>query len=109
MRGEREIVLSRTTPKNNLAFNTAELRHHETMKLIRSTLVATLATCLLALTSSAAPLRVLFLGYNAGHRPTNRFALLQPALSSRGIEMTYTDKLDDLNPTNLGGYDALVI
>src|ERR1043166_7507825 len=62
-----------------------------------------------AFTSSAASLRVLFLGDNAGHRPTNRFALMQPALASRGIEMTYTDKLDSLNSTNLARYDALVI
>src|SRR5689334_3454628 len=79
------------------------------MKLLRSMLPATLLFSLLAFTASAAPLRVLFLGDNAGHRPTNRFALMQPVLASRGIEMTYTDKLDALNSTNLAGYDALVI
>lgn len=79
------------------------------MRLIRSTLAATLVVGLFAFTSSAAPLRVLFLGDNAGHRPTNRFAHMQPALASRGIEMTYTDKLDSLNSTNLARYDALVI
>ena len=62
-----------------------------------------------AFTSSAAPSRVLFLGDNAGHRPANRFALMQPALAARGIEMTCTDKLDSLKSTNLGRYDALVI
>jgi len=51
----------------------------------------------------------MFLGDNAGHRPTNRFALMQPVLAPRGIEMTYTDSLDDLNPAKLGGYDVLVI
>jgi type 1 glutamine amidotransferase len=79
------------------------------MRLIRSTLAATLAVGLFAFTSSAAPLGVLFLGDNAGHRPTNRFALMQAALASRGIEMTYTDKLDSLNSANLARYDALVI
>src|ERR1041385_3563534 len=79
------------------------------MKLLRSTLAMILASILFACTSSAAPLRVLFLGDNAGHRPTNRFALMQPALASRGIEMSYTDKLDSLNSTNLARYDALVI
>src|SRR3979409_279983 len=82
---------------------------NDIMRLIRSTLAATLAVGLFAFTSSAAPLRVLFLGDNAGHRPTNRFALMQPALASRGIEMTYTDKLDSLNATNLARYDALLI
>jgi putative membrane-bound dehydrogenase-like protein len=58
---------------------------------------------------SAAPLRILFLGDNGHHRPADRFAQMQPALSSRGIELTYTDKLDDLNPAKLARYDALLI
>lgn len=79
------------------------------MRFIPSALAATIVAGFFAVTSSAAPLRALFLGDNAGHRPTNRFALMQPALASRGIEMTYTDKLSDLNPDTLGRYDALVI
>jgi type 1 glutamine amidotransferase len=79
------------------------------MKSIRLTLTAAMAAGFFASISSAAPLRVLFLGDNAGHRPTNRFELMQPALASRGIEMTYTDDLDSLNSSNLGRYDALVI
>jgi len=79
------------------------------MKSTRFAWGATVALYLFAFTSSAAPLQVLFLGDNAGHRPTNRFALMQPALAPRGIEMTYTDSLDDLNPAKLGRYDALVI
>src|SRR3954465_3867546 len=75
------------------------------MKLIHFVLGAAVFAC----ASWAAPLNVLFLGDNAGHRPTNRFALMQPALASRGIEMTYTDKMDSLNSTNLASYDALVI
>ena len=79
------------------------------MRFIPSALTTAIVVGFFAVTSSAAPLRVLFLGDNAGHRPTNRFALMQPALASRGIELTYTDKLDDLNPATLGRYDALVI
>ena len=75
------------------------------MKLI----YCVLGAVLFAFTSWAAPLNVLFLGDNAGHKPTNRFALMQPALASRGIVMTYTESLDDLNSTNLARYDALVI
>lgn len=67
------------------------------MKFIRCSLSAGLAVCLLAATASAAPLRVLFLGDNAGHKPTKRFALLQPALAPKGIKLTYTESLDDLN------------
>jgi len=79
------------------------------MKFIRSVLATALVVGLFTVTSSAAPLRVLFLGDNAGHKPTNRFALMQPALASRGIELTYTDKLSDLNPDTLGRFDALLI
>ncbi|MFM8274484.1 MAG: ThuA domain-containing protein, partial [Gemmata sp.] len=56
-----------------------------------------------------AKLKVLFLGDAAGHRPAERFKQLQPALEKRGISLTYTDKLDDLNAKTLGGYDALMI
>jgi putative membrane-bound dehydrogenase-like protein len=54
-------------------------------------------------------LKVLFLGDNAGHKPADRFKQLQPVFAKRGIDMTYTDKLDDLNAKTLAGYDALVI
>ncbi|MBY0460201.1 MAG: ThuA domain-containing protein, partial [Gemmataceae bacterium] len=54
-------------------------------------------------------LKVLFLGDNAGHKPAERFKQLQPVLAKRNIELTYTDKLDDLNAKNLAAYDALMI
>ena len=43
------------------------------------------------------PLKVLFLGDNGHHRPAERFRQLEPVLAKRGIELTYTDKADDLN------------
>lgn len=55
------------------------------------------------------PLKILFLGDNAGHQPPARFRQLQPVLSGRGIELTYTDKLEALSPKVLGGYDGLFI
>ena len=54
-------------------------------------------------------LKVLFLGDNDHHKPADRFKQLQPVLAARGIELIYTDKLDDLNPATLAGYDALAI
>jgi len=54
-------------------------------------------------------LRVLFLGDNGHHRPADRFKQMQPVLAPRGIELTYTDALDDLNPTKLAGYDCLLV
>ena len=59
--------------------------------------------------AAAAPLRALFLGDNGPHQPAERFKQLQPALAPRGIELTYTDKLDDLNPATLARYDCLLV
>ncbi|QJW94325.1 PVC-type heme-binding CxxCH protein [Frigoriglobus tundricola] len=56
-----------------------------------------------------AKLKVLFLGDGGHHQPAARFKQLQPVFATRGIELTYTDKLDDLNAKTLGGYDALMI
>src|SRR5207248_2430704 len=54
-------------------------------------------------------LKVLFLGDSGHHKPADRFRQLQPAFAARGIELTYTDKLDDLNAKTLAGYDALLV
>ena len=76
----------------------------------------TLFPFLLLLTAASAAraddpprLKLLFLGDNAGHKPAERFKILQPVFAARGIDLTYTDKLDDLNPTTLGRYDGLVV
>jgi len=58
---------------------------------------------------AANDLRVLFLGDNGHHRPRERFAELEPVLRTRGIELTYTDKIADLNPGTLSKYDALLL
>src|SRR5207245_9595415 len=57
----------------------------------------------------ASPLRVLFLGDAGHHRPADRFKQLAPALSRHGIELDYTESLDDLSPEKLAGYDSLLI
>src|SRR5580765_7980149 len=56
-----------------------------------------------------APLKVLFLGDNGHHRPHDRFVQLQPVLTKRGIELTYTDRVADLNAKTLAAYDVLAI
>src|SRR5438876_3986050 len=58
---------------------------------------------------AAATLRVLFLGDEGHHRPADRFKQLQPVLAKKGIELIYTDKLEDLTAEKLAGYDALAI
>src|SRR2546430_1413989 len=55
------------------------------------------------------PIKLLFLGDNGHHRPAERFRQLQPVLAARGIDMTYTDKVEALNPKTLSSYDGLVI
>lgn len=77
------------------------------MRLILSLMAFAFATP--AFGAEPAKLKVLFLGDTAGHRPNDRFKQLQPVFAKRGIELTYTDKLDDLNGKTLGGYDALMI
>jgi putative membrane-bound dehydrogenase-like protein len=57
----------------------------------------------------AARLRVLFLGDNGHHRPTQRAQQLLPALARNGIDLFYTDNRDDLNDAELDRYHALVL
>jgi putative membrane-bound dehydrogenase-like protein len=62
-----------------------------------------------ALAEAPKPLKILFLGDNGHHRPADRFRQLQPVMAARGIDITYTDKADALNPKTLAGYDGLII
>ncbi len=57
----------------------------------------------------AKSLKILFLGDNGHHRPAERFREFNPRMAKRGIELTYTDKLDDLNDANLKQYDGLIV
>lgn len=52
---------------------------------------------------------ILFLGDNGHHQPRERVPQLMAALGNRGINITYTDRLSDLNPDNLNQYDGLLI
>lgn len=85
------------------------------MKRILSPLTPALALGLWFFAATAAPaqdshVKVLFLGDAASHhKPADRFAQLQPVLAARGIDLVYTDKLDDLNPAKLAQFDVLAI
>lgn len=61
------------------------------------------------LAAEPARLKVLFLGDNGHHEPHKRFDQLQPVLARRGIDLTYTDRVGDLNATTLAGYDVLAV
>src|SRR5436309_3195607 len=64
---------------------------------------------LAAVTAEPKPIKILFLGDNGHHRPAERFRQLLPVLAKRGIDLTYTDKMDALNPKLLAGYDGLIV
>ncbi|QJW89533.1 dehydrogenase [Spirosoma taeanense] len=52
---------------------------------------------------------ILFLGDNGHHKPSERVPQLMAALGNKGINITYTDRLEDLNLDNLNKYDGLLI
>jgi putative membrane-bound dehydrogenase-like protein len=66
-----------------------------------------LATPVLA--ADAPRLKLLFLGDKGHHQPEARFKQIMPVLRERGIDLTYTEKMSDLNEKTLGEYAGLVI
>lgn len=54
-------------------------------------------------------LEVLFLGDNSHHKPIERLPSLMEALGPKGVNFTYTDDVNDLNPITLQKYDALML
>lgn len=76
---------------------------------MRLALLALLLTASPAFAAEPPKLKLLFLGDNAGHSPATRFKIIQPVFAQRNIELTYTDKLDDLNAKKLAEYDGLMI
>lgn len=54
-------------------------------------------------------IEILFLGDNGHHKPIERVPEIMAALGDKGINFTYTDKLEDLNAENLNKYDGLLI
>ncbi|MEX1010669.1 MAG: PVC-type heme-binding CxxCH protein [Balneolaceae bacterium] len=53
-------------------------------------------------------LHALFLGDNGQHQPEARVQQLIPYLSERGIQIHYTDRMEELNPENLNRYSLLI-
>ncbi|MEK6258143.1 MAG: PVC-type heme-binding CxxCH protein [Planctomycetota bacterium] len=58
---------------------------------------------------SGQPLKLLYLGDNGHHQPAVRFKQLQPVMKKRGVSLTYSDVVADLNAKTLGEYDGLVV
>ena len=68
-----------------------------------------LFSALYASAQKARRLEILFLGDNGHHRPIERVPAIMAALGDKGVNFTYTDKLEDINLANLNKYDALMI
>ena len=80
--------------------------------MMRTMPLACLLTVSLGLPAPAEapkPLKILFLGDNGHHQPALRYRQLAPVLAGRGIDLTYSDKVEVLNPKTLAGYDGLLI
>ena len=76
------------------------------MKCLLYLVVAALAARPLA-AEEPRPIKILFLGDNGHHQPAARFRQVQPVLLGCGIDLTYTDRAEALNPKTLTGYDGL--
>lgn len=61
------------------------------------------------LASSAATLKVLWIGDGGHHKPAERLRQFAPVMLSRGIELVYTEDLETLTLANLKRYDALLV
>ncbi|HET6883828.1 MAG TPA: PVC-type heme-binding CxxCH protein [Pirellulales bacterium] len=59
--------------------------------------------------AESARIKVLFLGDQGHHRPADRFRQSQPVLARHGIDVTYTERMADLNAATLGKFDVLLV
>lgn len=76
---------------------------------MRSLLSTMLVLSWLTVGQCAEPIKVLFLGDQGHHRPSVMFRQLEPVLKERGIALTYTEDMADLNAKKLGEFEALAI
>ena len=81
---------------------------------MKNKLLKTLLLCLSSFSatlSSAEEKRIsaLFLGDRGHHQPFERASQLIPVLEPRGIDIEYTERVEDLNPDRLSSFDCLII
>ena len=75
--------------------------------LLRS--LALLFVLTAANTATAVDLKLLFMGDNGHHRPSERFHELAPVMEARGIALKYTDRMENLTAETLADFDGLVL
>jgi putative membrane-bound dehydrogenase-like protein len=71
--------------------------------------LALAASSTIAADAPSKPITVLFLGDEGHHRPSDRAPQIIPVMATRGIDITYTSAMSDLNPETLAKYDVLMI
>src|SRR2546422_6619008 len=81
----------------------------EVRRLLRTASLVALFACGGAAQAQAPAIRALFLGDDGHHAPRERFLQIKPVLEARGILLTYTDRVADLSPATLAGYDCLIV
>lgn len=84
------------------------MRNSRVVYLFASLLLA-VASVLPVRADDTPTLKLLFLGDQGPHQPALRFAELQPAMASRGIDLVYTETVSSLDLENLKRYDALML
>src|SRR6187402_2141880 len=77
--------------------------------MITARLLITASLLSAATAAKAQRLEVLFLGDKGHHVPAERFPELMQGIGARGVNLTYTDKMADINAANLAPYDVLMI
>ncbi|HEX8913416.1 MAG TPA: PVC-type heme-binding CxxCH protein, partial [Humisphaera sp.] len=53
--------------------------------------------------------KVLFLGDDGHHKPLERYRQVAGEMTRRGVDLTYTDDLKQITPSNLARFDALLL
>jgi putative membrane-bound dehydrogenase-like protein len=72
-------------------------------------ILATIAVPLTSIAAEPARLSVLLLGDKGHHNPAEFAKLLTPVFAKDGIDVTYTDNVEDLTPETLAKVDAVAI
>lgn len=86
--------------------------HTKTLRILAASFVTYLfiaSLCFAQASGAADSLSVLFLGDRGSHRPSERARQIIPFMKMRGIDITYTGNLSDLNTANLANYEVLII
>src|SRR4051812_44226393 len=59
--------------------------------------------------ADGSPIQLLFLGDNGHHQPQKRFEQIAPVMAERGIKLTYTNNVEDMNEENLSQFAGVVL